>query len=247
MWIDPASTNQYPNDTGQPAQPYDPNGVRTDTFQFQPTKWGADFVSLLALVEFSHTGWESKIVLDPPNFPGSAQMKAELQYLIHLQQTARPTAFGEIVAQDQTFQWYITAQMGVSPGSQPNTYLMLKMAARIGELVMVKLKRHFNQVRPSQIYPALLPPVDVAPHASYPSGHSLCSHLIAYAGAAVVPPMATQLALLANRISHNREIGGMHFPSDTVAGQDAAAQAFKLFQTINLYKQVLPLARREWS
>ena len=59
----------------------------------------------------------------------------------------------EILAQNSDFQPYFCAQLGISPRAYPQTYLMLKMSARIGELVMVHLKAVHGYVRPSQIYP----------------------------------------------------------------------------------------------
>jgi hypothetical protein len=69
----------------------------------------------------------------------------------------------------------------------------------------------------------LLPPVPVPGHASYPSGHSTQAHLIAHCAGLVLPTavqtvLQTNLGALADRIGRNREIAGLHYPTDTAAG-----------------------------
>ena len=63
--------------------------------------------------------------------------------------------------------------------SHPQTYLLMKLAARVGEMMMVHLKRQFNRARPSQICPTLYPPVAVPGHSAYPAGHALIARLTA--------------------------------------------------------------------
>ena len=246
MWIDPVDDTQYTVDPNQAPAPFNA-GWMVPTYEFPESRWGADFIGTMVVIQFMATAWQTKIVIDPPNMPGGLAMQAELKYLVDCQINLRPSALAEIFAQNQYFQPYFVNQLGISSASHPSTYLMLKMAARIGELVMVFLKAQWNAVRPSQIYPRLFPPIAVAPHASYPSGHSLVGHMMAATATAIVPQMGLAPGELATRIAVNREIAGLHFPSDTSAGADAAAQAFKLFQTIPWYQQALTAAKAEWS
>jgi len=246
MWIDPVDDTQYTVDPSQPPAPFDENYM-VGAYEFPQSRWGADFLGTLVVIQFMATDWPNKISIDPPNMPFGPEMKKELAYLVDCQIKLRPSALPEIYAQNQYFQPYFVNQLGITAGSYPKTYLMLKMAARIGELVMVKLKAQWNAPRPSQVYPRLFPPVGVAPHASYPSGHSLVSHMMAAMATEIVPEMGLAPGELATRIAVNREIAGLHFPSDTAAGADAAAQAFKLFMTILWYPQALADAKAEWS
>lgn len=246
MWIDPDDARIYPVDPDQKPLPFDPSYLVLAT-EFPPSRWGSDYQAMLALIEFMATGWQEKIIIDPPPFPGSDAMMKELEYLVDRQIDRRQSAMQEILAQNHDFQSYMVAQLSVSPRTHPKTYLMLKMAARIGEVVMVYLKSQHNAVRPSQVYPRLFPPVPVAPHATYPSGHSLVAYMMAFTAVAIVPAMGDAPRALASRIAINREIAGLHFPSDTVAGADAAAQAFNLFKTIPWFQTTQPLAVWEWT
>ena len=56
-------------------------------------------------------------------------------------------------------------------------------------------KDKFKRVRPSQLCPALMPPLAVPGHASFPSGHSTQAHLIAECLKLVLPRGNTRTTL----------------------------------------------------
>jgi membrane-associated phospholipid phosphatase len=127
-------------------------------------------------------------------------------------------------------------------------------------------------VRPSQLLPALMPPISIPGHASFPSGHATQSALISLCVQQALPgadfssavPIGTPtpgstcaamqpgLDALAARIARNREIAGLHYPSDTVGGQMLATNIFqnillKASSTVlNSYFEVLKFAKLEW-
>ena len=241
-WIDPTVVNSYP--TSKPAIPPPQPGQIAPIAEFPAKKWGADFESFIGLADFGHTNWKS-IQLRPPPPAESPIVQYEITYLVQasLQRAAR---LPEILAQDQNFQQYLVGLLMISPRSFPKTYLTLKIAARVGEMLMAYFKMYYSRPRPVQLYPALFPPCDTADHASYPSGHSLISHLIAFAGAEVVPYMRGALVALADRISENREIAGFHYPSDTIAAKELASQAYTLLRTSDYFRDLLPQATAEW-
>jgi hypothetical protein len=82
-------------------------------------------------------------------------------------------------------------------------------------------KGTFNRPRPSQLCPALAPPIAVPGHASFPSGHATQSMLMALCLIDVLPVVPTpntagnvweeDLKVLAHRIARNREIAGLHY------------------------------------
>jgi membrane-associated phospholipid phosphatase len=104
--------------------------------------------------------------------------------------------------------------------------------------------------------PALLPPLEVPGHASFPSGHSTQAHLMALcmidviAGKPQTPTMAIDLWTLADRIARNREIAGLHYPSDSAAGVCLAFHVHALLQgatTQTTYQAALTAAQAEWT
>jgi membrane-associated phospholipid phosphatase len=157
--------------------------------------------------------------------------------------------------------------------SAPYTRDLVEVATRVGQFQAMHYKRRFNRPRPSQISPILLPPIDVPGHASYPSGHATESHLISLCLAQVMPAAAhrpppprqlpaprppqvkpippwSPLERMAQRIARNREVMGLHYPSDSRAGKLLAEQSFKLLMRCNSIRHptngLLALARREW-
>jgi membrane-associated phospholipid phosphatase len=117
-----------------------------------------------------------------------------------------------------------------------------------------------------------MPPVPVPGHSSYPSGHATQARLIAlcmtYVLGLVRPALPAgdiaaiteTLAALARRVARNREIAGLHFPSDSQAGQKLAEAAFAALAehggdpldpdgyTIEIFgRAAITAARREWD
>src|SRR5262249_61955823 len=93
--------------------------------------------------------------------------------------TERPEAMGEILDQHQNQQLCFMQLLMMSDTSHRATFFLMKVVARVGEVVMMRLKRRYQRPRPSQYYPALYPPVPVPGHASYPAGHAVIAHLTA--------------------------------------------------------------------
>src|SRR3954452_18457385 len=108
---------------------------------------------------------------------------------------------------------------------------MLRIANFIGGYCAMYYKGLFQRPRPSMVWPPLLPPIAVPGHASFPSGHSTQAHLIQLCLKDVLanrPDLATLVddaLILADRIACNRELAGLHYRSDPVAGATLAGKA----------------------
>jgi hypothetical protein len=108
-------------------------------------------------------------------------------------------------------------------------------------MVAMHFKRIFARARPSRLDPALLPPIEVPGHASYPSAHAGEAMLIALVLEQVLPPEIIQdangagaaeagpLRTMARRTGRNHEVLGVHYPSDTLCGFRMAARMLPLF------------------
>jgi membrane-associated phospholipid phosphatase len=109
-------------------------------------------------------------------------------------------------------------------------------------------KRKYNRARPVQVYPALMPIAPTPGHPSYPSSHALQAHLITACLAEFVPAaMLVPLQTLAERVSVNREIAGVHFPSDTQASVTLVPDLHRKLQQGKMYQQLIAEAHKEWS
>jgi membrane-associated phospholipid phosphatase len=177
-----------------------------------------------------------------------------------------------------------------SPLSHPYTNDLMSIALRVGEFQAMHYKLHPgtdaggnpipNRPRPSQLSPALMPPIAVPGHASYPSGHSTQSHLLSGLLAQVMPASVTTalpqlpgapaaaplpnppppiagappyvpwtgslLDRLAERVSRNREVLGLHYPSDSAAGRLLAAYSLYLLLQCPSVLAIIVSARQEW-
>jgi membrane-associated phospholipid phosphatase len=133
---------------------------------------------------------------------------------------------------------------------------VLHAACLIGLFTVMYFKRRPpNRPRPSQLCPALLPPIQVPSHASYPSGHATQATLIAECAKLVLPAsgwdgLKHDLDVLARRIGRNREIGGLHYPSDSDAGRTLAAGILAIMRDASImprFDRDLGKARAEWT
>lgn len=220
-------------------------------FRLKPTgfpagSWSPDFRAMLTLAEFAglQPDWRETIKVAP--VPDDATTEREVQYLIELARTQRAARVAEIVEQYSGYPYYFVHLLAIGPESRPATYLLLKIGARIAELVMTFFKDKFNRPRPSHYCPPLIPPVDFAGLPSYPGGHAVVGHLMALCVSEAIPELRETLLVLADRIANNMEIGGFHFPSDSTAGREVAAGAIELLRKCNGFTKAVDAAKLEW-
>jgi acid phosphatase (class A) len=212
--------------------------------------WDPDLWALTVLTEFlgpSLSGgyWQGRIALAGP--PGLAATLVEIDRLLVLAVTERPEAMGEIIQQNQNFQIAWLQLLSIEPSTHPNTFLLMKLVARVGEVMMMHFKRIHHRARPSQICPTLFPPVPIPGHASYPAGHGLLSQLTSIALMEFVPStLHPALLELARIVGFNREIAGLHYESDTAAGVQVANQILPILNDCLTYQLVKGHAAAEW-
>ncbi len=170
----------------------------------------------------------------------------------------RPAVMAETLTQRSRIDAYFAGLLCFSRSSHPCTAYLLDGILRIAQFVVMYYKAEFQRPRPSQLAPALLPPIAVPAHASYPSGHAteaysvqLClTEVLRRAG--VVPSVTgpnSPLLRLAQRIARNREVLGLHYPSDSEAGRKLANETFKMANSDNCpkLKGLIEAAANEWK
>jgi membrane-associated phospholipid phosphatase len=215
---------------------------------FRDRDWDADLLALAIVPQFlaaqvSGQTWDVAIVLPAP----ATVTQAVIDDLLELAVTERPEALGEIVQQHQNFQLCWLHLLNIDGGSHPATFLLMKLAARVGELAMIVLKRrNRTRARPSQICPTLYPPVPVPGHSSYPAGHALVAALTSACLAELVSPHATALEKLADRVGFNRVIAGLHFRQDVTVGADVGRKLHPFIKQCPLYQTTFTAAQAEW-
>lgn len=137
--------------------------------------------------------------------------------------------------------------LNATPTSHPDTWLLISTALLVGRMVAMHYKHKFDHPRPVQVNPALMPPLLTPPHPSYPNAHALQANLMAECVALACPAMAEPLRALADRIGENREVAGVHYPSDRQASLKLVPQVMKLLKAGLKFKAALEHARAEWK
>jgi acid phosphatase (class A) len=214
---------------------------------FPARLWDPDLWALSVLPEFfdpnlPHGPWEGRITVQAP----AAITQPDIDRLLVLAVTERPEAMGEIIHQHQNFQVCFLQLLMIDANTHPYTFLLMKLAARVGETLMIHYKRKYHRPRPSQVCPTLFPPVPVPGHGSYPAGHALIAKLTSECLKELVPAVThSALDELARRIGFNRAIAGLHYESDITAGADVGRQIHPILQECQAYQYVLAKAMQE--
>jgi hypothetical protein len=283
QWGDPGggSGGSSPTFAMRADRPMVADDVKTNPNPFFPPHgWDGDLYALTILPDFltaTYEGvpWEDYLVQkigDPPGViagPRNGDTKSDsIDEMRILAVTERPEAMGEILNQNKKLQLCFLQLMMMTPTSHPRTYFVLKLATRVGEVVMMRLKRHFNRARPSQYCPTLYPPVPVPGHASYPAGHAVLAYVVAQClieittpdpvnGVCQDSPYKDALIDLADRIGRNRVLAGLHFPSDIMAGNKAGQITHEILKSLPdqphlppayfTYASAIKAAKEEWK
>ena len=235
---------------------------RIDVATYPLRNWSADWYAWLALTEFVGSNWQGFNLLpswadpSPPYWDSVIahnHIREELDDLVTAAQDERADALDEILSQADEFTSYFMNLMTTRPTAYPGTFRVLNIASLVALFVSMYYKGKYRRPRPSELCPALLPPIVVPGHASFPSGHSTQAHLMAFCMGDVFinlaqhQPMLDDLGVLADRIARNREIAGLHYPSDSQAGVALAGQIQPLLSTNSWYSSALAAARQEWD
>ena len=212
---------------------------RTGRTKFGQRNWDPGWDAWRAVADFGLTNWRHPqlgIKLpDPSHFQEMAGMAPD-QEIAELQRMAldeRPDALAEIVDQKEEFISYFMASCGGRRTTHPQTYRLFCIATLVSSVAVMHFKGEKDRARPAHVAPGLMPPLECPGHGSYPSGHATQAHLFALCAIEMLPATQKQslgvvLNALAARIARNREIAGLHYRSDSLAGEWLASEIFKI-------------------
>jgi acid phosphatase (class A) len=184
----------------------------------------------------------------PPPANSSAQTKAELNYLLQLQQRRseediRASKYYATVyyntntkpgdadyARMQRNLFHIGRSIGTwfNADSLPLTATLAANVWNDAGFVIWKYKNYFLRIRPGKLEPELKY-LEETPWAAYPSGHATNSYVNAYLYAALIPEFESFFLKDAYDMAHSREIIGVHYPSDSESGR---LLAYELIQRL---------------
>lgn len=240
-----------PDGSGNPALPQQIVADADLTSDYPAELWDPPLLATMAATEFAgqYANW-SEIDTDLTNAADPlwkramlwrtgldpvAEIKSELNHLLALMADDRDRYAPEILAQADAAPLYWFQLLNLGGGEKPFTMALISYAQRVGEMVALDYKRWYQRPRPSALCPGLLVPFGPPRHPAFPSGHALTAHLTTglllridklqhYKGEA--------LLWLARRVATNRERAGLHYPSDSLAGERLATEVIeRLFAT----------------
>lgn len=173
-------------------------------------------------------------ILPPPPPAGSRAERAELDALLRIQ-AHRTSQQAERAREDAKlnvlgFAAALGHPSGLTAASLPLTVALFQHLAIDEFAILGPAKREFARPRPFTIEPRLHP-VTARPHSlSYPSGHATWAYTTALVLADMVPERRRQLLARAGEYAYDRNVAGVHYPSDVDAGRLAGtALAVMLF------------------
>ncbi|EFL52938.1 phosphoesterase PA-phosphatase related protein [Solidesulfovibrio fructosivorans JJ]] len=162
-------------------------------------------------------------LLPPPPVVGSAIQRAEMRLLMTLQKSRTPeqVALAQADAKRTVFRFTDAIGPAFTADNLPLTAAFFDMTRTAADALIGPAKAHFDRPRPYVTNPDLTPCLPKPHNASYPSGHSTFATVTSIILANMLPEHADAIYARAEVYRFNRELGGVHYPSDVAAGRIA--------------------------
>jgi len=195
--------------------------------------------------------WRSAVWLPPVPFN---RLPQECQYMIALkaERHEKETVINE-QARGDVYQATDSIQrvVGVIDETHRATRAARRMLYDNLDPTVFYFKRLYRRARAfmccADIEPMFPKGTDLYPaHASYPSGHASQAHALAYFYAWLFPHLTDSLMSAAADIARNREVAGLHYPSDSLAGKVLAAQVVDQLFLSKDFSALAKAAKAEW-
>lgn len=200
----------------------------------------------------------------PPPANSSAQTRAELNFLLQLQQRRseediRASKYYATVYYNtetkpgdadyermQRNLFHIGRSIGTwfNADSLPVTAALAVNVWKDASFVIWKYKNYFLRIRPGKLEPELKY-LEETQWAAYPSGHATNSYVNAYLYAALIPEFESFFLKDAYDMAHSREIIGVHYPSDSESGRLLAYELIQRLMKNEQFQKDFAAAKEE--
>ncbi len=220
------------------------------TLRFSNTQpWNSDFLN--SANSLTAEGLEQIAAMDIPPYPEntSAETQEEIAQMHDMVALRTKEKMDEINAELSVHTMVYgssTINVLADKTTRPYTSLLIDTTSELAAPYIFAVKKQFDRVRPSYLDPTLETALPVPEHPAYPSGHATQSTLIALVLSELDPENSDAYFASADRIAHNREIAGLHYPSDSRTGQLLGRKLFPILLQNEEYAQLLEHARAEW-
>lgn len=186
-------------------------------------------------------------LLPPPPVPGSLAEMADLEVLVQTQAWRSPEVEAWAKEVDRDTVWKFDTVLGpwFKAERLPRTARFFWKLTVDVHAISEAAKVLHARPRPPKRDPRLNPCVPLPPNDSYPSGHSLQAFVRAGVLAEVFPEHREALLARAHRAAWARIQGGVHYPTDDVAGRLLAEAIVKRLKTRKRFRQAIAHCRGE--
>lgn len=208
--------------------------------RFPKENWDPNFLALIEQGPYFLPRGEA-IVVPPPFANDSEETKTELEILRKYQAERRtPEEIARINAEN-------TGDLNFEnmPRSE-KIDMAVGLAVRELNFFIMKWKKEYNRARPTQLAPDLTTLVAIPGHAAYPSGHATQARMVALVLGYIDEKNKAAYESYAHEVAVRREIAGLHYPSDSIAGEKLADAVFEKLLQKPEYKQVLDAAKQDF-
>jgi acid phosphatase (class A) len=188
--------------------------------------------------------------LPAPPANSSEQTRAELNYLLALQQARTPEDVRSSLYMSNVHE--TPSDVGRSIGCWstaqrlPLLDSLLSRISRDGDFFLWLIKFKWCRPRPFMLDPRIRD-LESSRAASYPSGHVVYAYIYAYIYQELAPDFTDIFIGKAYAMAHAREIIGVHYPSDSEVSRVFARQfVTKLFQNEQFLRDFAEV-KKEWA
>ena len=185
----------------------------------------------------------------PPPANSSTETRTELDELLELQQE-RTQAQVRMITKHFEYDAVCGAILAATHrklSRAPKTKALLRHVQIDASLAIFHAKKRFNRVRPHQLEPRLHPAITVPAHPAYPSSHAFQGYMVARTLSLLFPQDSEDFMTVGEQIGREREIAGIHYPSDAKASRALGEELFARLQQNERFLAEVEAARTEWE
>jgi acid phosphatase (class A) len=160
-------------------------------------------------------------MIPPAPADDSLTTLADLETVYQVQQRRTPeqVTVARYFVRDNVFQYDAVLGPWFNAKNLPQTAEFFEQVQKDRSAISGEGKRIWSRLRPPQRDPRIHACIELPTNASYPSGHSTQAFVWAGLLAEIFPEQRTALLERAQLVAWSRVIGGVHYPSDIVAGR----------------------------
>lgn len=188
--------------------------------------------------------------LPAPPANSSQQTRAELDYLLALQNSRNPEDVRSSLYMSNVHESPsdVGRKIGYWAGPQnlPMTDSLFANISRDADYFLWSIKFKYNRPRPYMLDPRIRD-MEESRAASYPSGHVTYAYIHAYIYQEMAPEFTDLFIQKAYAMAHAREIIGVHYPSDSEVSRIFARKFVNLLFQNEQFLRDFENAKKEWA